>query len=108
MLMKRPRAPRPKLEFDRIQDAITLRVERRMDVRGAFVVYGKTDVYNVRPIAEHPAWQCDCGDHLWRERLCKHIHSVLIEESDPEALDLMMQVMRGKRSEPTLPKASEG
>src|SRR5215210_7687177 len=28
----------------------------------------------------HP--RCDCGDHLWRERICKHILAALLREGN--------------------------
>ena len=30
--------------------------------------------------ANHP--RCDCGDHLWRDRVCKHILAALLREGD--------------------------
>jgi len=30
--------------------------------------------------ANHP--RCDCGDHLWRERVCKHILAALLREGN--------------------------
>ena len=26
--------------------------------------------------------RCDCGDHLWRERICKHILAALLREGN--------------------------
>ena len=34
--------------------------------------------------AQHP--RCDCGDHLWRERICKHILAALLREGDERVL----------------------
>ena len=30
--------------------------------------------------------RCDCGDHLWRERVCKHILAALLREGDEEVI----------------------
>lgn len=30
--------------------------------------------------ASHP--RCDCGDHLWREAVCKHILAAMLREGD--------------------------
>jgi len=30
--------------------------------------------------------RCDCGDHLWRERICKHILAALLREGDERVL----------------------
>ena len=34
------------------------------------------DLYTAR----HP--RCDCGDHLWRETICKHILAALLREGN--------------------------
>lgn len=26
--------------------------------------------------------RCDCGDHIWRDRICKHILAALLREGD--------------------------
>lgn len=38
------------------------------------------DLYTPR----HP--RCDCGDHLWREQLCKHILAALLREGNAEVI----------------------
>lgn len=30
--------------------------------------------------------RCDCGDHLWRDRVCKHILAVLLREGDERVI----------------------
>jgi hypothetical protein len=30
--------------------------------------------------------RCDCGDHLWRERTCKHILAALLREGDERVI----------------------
>jgi hypothetical protein len=30
--------------------------------------------------------RCDCGDHLWRERICKHILAALLREGDERVI----------------------
>jgi len=30
--------------------------------------------------------RCDCGDHLWRDRICKHILAVLLREGDEHVI----------------------
>lgn len=34
--------------------------------------------------AQHP--RCDCGDHLWRESICKHILAAMLREGDERVL----------------------
>jgi hypothetical protein len=44
---------------------------------------------------EQPHWvdlyttgmpRCDCGDHLWRDQLCKHLLAALLREGDERVL----------------------
>lgn len=44
---------------------------------------------------EEPHWvdlhsrlvpRCDCGDHLWRERICKHILAAMLREGDERVI----------------------
>ncbi|MFN2635567.1 MAG: SWIM zinc finger family protein [Gemmatimonadaceae bacterium] len=47
----------------------------------------------------HP--RCDCGDHLWRERICKHILAALLREGNERvvrALSLVAERLRGRRA----------
>lgn len=30
--------------------------------------------------------RCDCGDHLWRERICKHILAAMLREGDERVI----------------------
>ena len=30
--------------------------------------------------------RCDCGDHLWRDQICKHILAALLREGDEHVL----------------------
>jgi SWIM zinc finger len=30
--------------------------------------------------------RCDCGDHLWRDQICKHILAALLREGDERVL----------------------
>lgn len=44
----------------------------------------------------HP--RCDCGDHLWREAVCKHILAALLREGDEpvlRAVSLLVHRLRG-------------
>lgn len=43
--------------------------------------------------------RCDCGDHLWRDRICKHILAALLREGDERviaALAVLMQRVRDR------------
>ncbi len=45
--------------------------------------------------------RCDCGDHLWRERICKHILAALLREGNEQvlrALGDLVSELRGARA----------
>jgi hypothetical protein len=42
--------------------------------------------------------RCDCGDHLWRERTCKHILAALLREGDERVLRAVGSLVYGLRS----------
>jgi hypothetical protein len=33
--------------------------------------------------------RCDCGDHLWRERICKHILAALLREGNERVVSAL-------------------
>ena len=82
------------VDLDRLGRSLLLRGERVGD--GRYHVTGGNhehwvDLYTT----SHP--RCDCGDHLWRERICKHILAALLREGhDPviEALGTLYQQMQ--------------
>lgn len=40
----------------------------------------------------HP--RCDCGDHLWRERVCKHILAALLREGHDPVVEAVGRLFR--------------
>ena len=44
--------------------------------------------------------RCDCGDHLWREQLCKHILAALLREGDERVLAALRGLVRRLRELP--------
>ncbi|HKT60686.1 MAG TPA: hypothetical protein VJQ46_11595 [Gemmatimonadales bacterium] len=44
--------------------------------------------------------RCDCADHLWRERVCKHILAALLREGDEHVLTALRQLVAALRSRP--------
>ena len=67
------------VDLDRLQRSLTLDGERVG--AGQYRVSGGehehwVDLYTT----SHP--RCDCGDHLWRERICKHILAALLREGN--------------------------
>jgi uncharacterized Zn finger protein len=68
-----------------------MRLERSLGLRARAMGNGR---YRVEGGAE-PHWvdlhtanqpRCDCGDHLWRERVCKHILAAMLREGDERVL----------------------
>ena len=81
------RGRRPELDFERAGGIDLERLERSLLLEGERVGVGRyrvtggeqdhwVDLYST----SHP--RCDCGDHLWRDRICKHISAALLREGD--------------------------
>jgi hypothetical protein len=82
------------------------RLERGLGLEAARVGPGRYRVVG----GSEPHWvdlhtrnqpRCDCGDHLWRERICKHILAALLREGDERVLRAVRQLvneLRGARA----------
>jgi uncharacterized Zn finger protein len=68
-----------------------MRLERSLELNANAIGNGRyrveggaephwVDLYS----ASHP--RCDCGDHLWREQVCKHILAAMLREGDERVL----------------------
>jgi hypothetical protein len=44
--------------------------------------------------------RCDCGDHLWRDQICKHILAALLREGDERVLTALRDLVVVLRSRP--------
>ncbi|MGN6393227.1 MAG: SWIM zinc finger family protein [Gemmatimonadales bacterium] len=44
--------------------------------------------------------RCDCGDHLWRDQLCKHILAALLREGDERVLSALRGLVDTLRNRP--------
>src|ERR687896_190835 len=73
------------IDFDIAGGVDLARLERSLGLRGVRVGEGRYRVTG----GEQDHWvdlyttalpRCDCGDHLWRERICKHILAALLRE----------------------------
>jgi hypothetical protein len=42
--------------------------------------------------------RCDCGDHLWRETLCKHILAALLREGDEKVIRAVGELVSSLRA----------
>jgi hypothetical protein len=67
------------------------RLERSLGLSGERVGEGQYRVSGGRQehwvdLVDQAHPRCDCGDHLWRERICKHILAALLREGDERVL----------------------
>ena len=74
------------IDLDRLERSLGLQGERIG--KGRYRVTGGrddhwVDLYN----ASHP--RCDCGDHLWRDQVCKHIIAALLREGNEQVLTML-------------------
>ena len=80
--------------LDRLERSLGLRVTPtgpgRYRVSGGRETHW-VDLYS----AHHP--RCDCGDHLWRERICKHILAALLREGNENVLRALGELVRELR-----------
>ena len=82
-----PAGPPVLIDFDAAGGVDLDRLERSLELDGERIGHGRyrvtggaqvhwVDLYSTA----HP--RCDCGDHLWRERICKHILAALLREGN--------------------------
>lgn len=87
-------AQRPAIDFDQTGGIDLDRLERSLQLHGERVGTGRyrvvggaqdhwVDLYTT----SHP--RCDCGDHLWREQLCKHILAALLREGNDRVVSAL-------------------
>lgn len=95
---------KPAINFEAAGGVELARLERSLGLRvvptgpGRYRVSGGSephwvDLYH----AAHP--RCDCGDHLWREQICKHILAALLREGNEQvlrALGVLVSELRGE------------
>jgi hypothetical protein len=79
------------VDSSRLQRALTLSAERVAE--GRYRIEGGAhehwvDLYTV----SHP--RCDCGDHLWRDMMCKHILAALLREGNEPVFQAVGSLMR--------------
>lgn len=96
----------PAIDFERAGGVDLDRLARCLQLHGEpvgpgryHVTGGDSDHWVDLYTASTP--RCDCGDHLWRERICKHILAALLREGNERvvsALGLLFQ-----RVQPTPP-----
>lgn len=98
--------PHPAIDFEAAGGIDLDRLERSLRLVGKRVGDGRyhvtggdhdhwVDLYS----AAHP--RCDCGDHLWRDQICKHILAALLREGNDRvvaALGLLVERLRPARA----------
>src|SRR5215218_6976464 len=95
----------PAIDFDTLGGIDLDRLERSLQLTGVRVGHGQyrvsggtqdhwVDLYTT----SHP--RCDCGDHLWRDQICKHILAALLREGDERVLAGVRALVAGLRALP--------
>lgn len=82
------------VDLERLERGLGLRVQSAG--RGRYRVTGGDEPHWVDL---HTAAQprCDCGDHLWREAVCKHILAAMLREGDERVLDAVRSLVHQLR-----------
>ena len=104
-LFPEDRMPEPAIDFAAAGGVNAGRLERSLQLHAARVGPGRyrvaggaqlhwVDLYT----ASHP--RCDCGDHLWRDQVCKHILAALLREGNERVLAALRELIAGLRSSP--------
>ena len=92
-----PRTRIPAIDFDAVGGVDLDRLERSLQLDARRVGEGR---YHVRG-GSHDHWvdlystshpRCDCGDHLWREQLCKHILAALLREGNDRVVSALRRL----------------
>lgn len=100
--MNEPTKSLLRIDFQAAGGVETNRLERSLELHclrvapGRYRVTGGTQTHWV-DLYTSSFPRCDCGDHLWRERICKHILAGLLREGDEQvlmALRLLVQRLR--------------
>ena len=111
MMLRAPAGPQarggvgrvPAIDFEAAGGIDLERLERSLQLRGERIGYGRyhvvggdsdhwVDLYTTA----HP--RCDCGDHLWRERICKHILAALLREGNDRVVSALGTLFAAIRS----------
>ena len=97
--------PEPAIDFEAAGGVNAGRLERSLQLHdarigpGRFRVAGGSQLHWVDLYtASHP--RCDCGDHLWRDQVCKHILAALLREGDERVLLALRELIAQLRAHP--------
>jgi len=103
-------APGVLIDFDAAGGVDLDRLERSLDLEGERVGHGRYRVSGSTSVhwvdlysSAHP--RCDCGDHLWREQICKHILAALLREGNERVVRALGRLAsRWRALAPTPPR----
>jgi hypothetical protein len=83
------------IDLPRLERSLALRTQRvghgQYKVSGGAVAHW-VDLYG----ANQP--RCDCGDHVWREQVCKHILAALLREGNEGVVGALSHLVAALRS----------
>ena len=89
------------VDLDRLERGVSLHAVRVSG--GRYRVTGGSETHWV-DLRSSLIPRCDCGDHLWRDRICKHILAALLREGDPRVVSAVGDLVRGLRTMATPPR----
>ena len=93
----------PAIDFEQAGGVDLDRLERSLKLEGRRVGEGRYHVVG----GDHDHWvdlyttsipRCDCGDHLWRDRICKHILAALLREGNDTVVRALGSLFERVRS----------
>ena len=82
------------VDLDRLERGLALQAERVGDGRYR-VTGGAGDHWVDLATPSHP--RCDCGDHVWRDQVCKHILAALLREGNEHVVRALATVVSRAR-----------
>ena len=83
------------VDLDRLERS--LRLEGKRIGEGRYhVTGGEHDHWVDLYTASHP--RCDCGDYLWRDRICKHILAALLREGNDRVVGALGRLFERVRT----------
>ena len=89
------------VDLDRLERGLALQAERVGNGRYR-VTGGAGDHWVDLATPSHP--RCDCGDHLWRDQVCKHILAALLREGNEHVVRALATVVaRARQAAPAAP-----
>jgi len=78
------------VDLSRLERALELQVRRVGP--GRYLITGGDEPHWV-DLYTRRIPRCDCGDHIWRERVCKHILAVLLREGDERVIAALARLV---------------